>query len=130
MNELKTAIAETFVIWQLFWKPPVATSPEMVDAWAVKMADSGVSAEQFRKAAAKVADECKYWPTPKDVVDAVKATLVLPAHQLFKELPMPEGDPITPEQKREILAGMKNPEAAKLLLRVIHGGEDERQEEA
>jgi hypothetical protein len=126
MNELKTAIAEAFVLWETIWRPP-GNLAIAASVWERVLAEEGISAEQFREASFKLC-KGKYWPTPKDVLDLCEEKFILPEHRVWKELPMPEEPPITPEQKREILAQMKHPEAANLLLRVIHGGKDERQE--
>jgi hypothetical protein len=120
--ELEKAITEAILIWRAFWRPPIDDNLKLVQSWVMLM--QGVNVEAFKRAANEIVNESQYWPTPKQILDKINGSAEpLPAYyREFKPLPMPDEPPITPEQKKEILAGMSEG-GRRMFLTVIYGDE-------
>lgn len=129
-SELAKAVAEAILVWRTYWKPPIDANGKkqidndisMAQSWTALM--GSIAPDKFREAAQKACQEFTKWPTPAEVLKIVRdRTEIDPRHRLWQEpkrLPEP---PITPEQRKEVLASMKSNLAGDLLQKLT---EDQR----
>lgn len=89
----------------------------VVDVWAAVLGDAKCDPQDVVPAARALMQKLTAFPAPSVLADScreLKRERLLNAPQL----PHPTGTPITPEERDEILKGLKNPEFA---LEVIEG---------
>jgi hypothetical protein len=124
--ELREAIGKAFVIWEQLWKPVTEPGPTMLSVWETAIAGANITPEQFNSAALIATQKLSFWPKPADIMAIIKepeASSLPHYYAEFKPLPMPQEPPITPEQKKEILASMKHEGAKHMFLSVVYGDE-------
>lgn len=90
--------------------------------WGTVLEDARISPSEFVDGARHLLQKCEAWPAPAQLIEACRE--VRRRNAPASPLPPPTGTPITPEERDEILKGLKNPAFA---LEVIEGrGERQR----
>lgn len=94
---------------------PTITEATLI-GWGTALDDARISPSEFVEGARRLLQKCEAWPAPAQLIEACRE--IRRRNAPASPLPPPTGEPITPEQRDEILKGLKNPEFA---LEVIEG---------
>lgn len=84
--------------------------------WGTVLEDARISPSEFVDGARHLLQKCEAWPAPAQLIEACRE--VRRRNAPASPLPPPTGTPITPEERDEILRGLKHREFA---LEVIEG---------
>lgn len=98
------------------------------NAWVEQMFDGGVDADYVYEAFKRHASKSEFWPKPSEIITiarSLKREVVRRQIETTKALPEPT-KLMTKEERKAILANMKNDDAREYFLKVVEGGERER----
>ena len=111
----RSELVKALALLSILPHAPTITEATLI-GWGTALDDARISPSELVEGARRLLQKCEAWPAPAQLIEACRE--IRRRNAPASPLPPPTGEPITPEQRDEILRGLKNPEFA---LEVIEG---------